>query len=107
MLAASEAASGFHPRVWVERLLMFLLKEGRTNGPIFADASGQLISSAIMKDGLIEEIIKVRRMMPDLVTHGEEEVRKLYNIGQSSRRGLQTRAREKGIPATVIDLVNR
>ena len=87
MLAASENASGFNPRVWVEILLVILLTEGRTNGLVFADAGGQLISSADMNDGIIREIIKVRRLRLDLVPCDDEKVRELYNIGRSSRRG--------------------
>ena len=87
MLAASENASGFNPRVWVEILLVILLTEGRTNGPVFADAGGQLISSADMNDGFTREIIKVRRMRLGLVTCDDEEVWELYNIVQPSRRG--------------------
>ena len=71
---------------------MVLLTEGRKNGLVCTDSDGQLTSSVHMNDGFIGEIIKVRRIRPDLVTCDEEEFWELYNTGRLSRKGSQTRA---------------
>ena len=60
-----------------------------------------------MKRHFILEILKVKAVRPDLVLCPSDEIWKSCNIGSSCRRGSQTRAREEGVPGTVIDLVNR
>jgi len=67
VLASSVTASGFKARVWVEHLLSILLTEERTDGAVFCNRDGTLISSGAMSRNFILEILKVKVVRPDLV----------------------------------------
>ena len=65
--SATETASYFRPRVWIERLLYMLLQEERTSGPVFFYEVGILVLTGAMNNQFILEIIKVTSEREDLV----------------------------------------
>ena len=82
MLAVAETASGFRARIWLERLLLILLTEGKVSGPVFCDKEGMVIGSGDMNKGFVTEVVKVKVERPDVVVCEDGVIWEAYNIGR-------------------------
>ena len=90
LLRSSDTASGFKLRIWIERLMMLLLRERNISGPVFCDKGGVLVASSAMKNFFIQESIKVNKEREDLVLCDLDQIWDLYNIWRYFRRGSKT-----------------
>ena len=106
MLSVSTTRSGFKVREWVERLVVTLWEEGKTEGPAICDVEGYVIESSKMNQEFREQLAIVQSLRPDLIKP-TINVFELYNIRRSLRRGSSSIARRENVPGTIIDLVNR
>lgn len=102
------SASGLKFRLWVERLVWLLIKEGKEldAGPAFCKEDGSMIRSYEL-DAKFHDILKViQSERNDLIPEGID-VQAVYGTYRSCRRGSLTRATEQGVKGTDLDMVNR
>jgi hypothetical protein len=105
---ANESKSGIKFRLWMERLVWLLRKEGKEKraGPAFCKVDGTMLRSYEI-DWEFHKALKVVQLeRPDLIPE-ETDVTSMYGTYRSLRRGSLTRATEEGIKGTDLDMINR
>jgi hypothetical protein len=105
---ANESKSGLKFRLWLERLVWILVREGkdRISGPAFCRVDGTMLRSYEI-DWEFHKALKVVQLeRPDLIPE-ETNVVDMYGTYRSLRRGSLTRATEEGIKGTDLDMINR
>lgn len=101
-------ASGLNVRLWLERLVWLLRKEGkeREAGPAFCNPDGSMIRSYELNGELHSALHQVQISRPDLIPKGTD-IEGNYGTFRSFRRGSLSRATEAGIKGPDLDLINR
>ena len=105
---ANESKSGLKFRLWMERLVWLLVKEGKEKraGPAFCKEDGTMLRSYEL-DWEFHKALKVVQLeRPDLIPE-ETDVVSMYGTYRSLRRGSLTRATEEGIKGTDLEMINR
>ena len=103
-------ASGLKIRVWIERLVVEVLKkEGRQDevGPAICNYDGFVMPRARINHVLHGALKKLQSERPDIVPPADMDVENDTSIHRGARRGAHTRAKEAGVPEWVIILHNR
>ena len=104
---SSISKSGLQFRLWVERLVWLLLREGNTNvGPAFCKRNGTMLRSYEM-DWEFHKALKIVQLERIDLIPDDVDVTSLYGTYRSLRRGSTTRATEAGVGPTTLDLINR
>ncbi len=105
---ASVTASGIPNRTSLERLCRVLRAEGRhlALGPAICDADGKCITRKTMNTEFHRALERIQARDPELIGH-DIQVREIYNIHRSFRRGATSRATSKGVSEADINFNNR
>ncbi len=105
---ASRTASGIPNRQCLERLARVLTTEGkhRRLGPAICDPKGRCITRAGMNNEFHRALEKVQIEKPDLIA-SDLQVKEIYNIHRSLRRGATSRATAAGVSESDINFNNR
>ena len=108
MVMVNEGKSGLKFRLWLERLVFVLTREGKQNlaGPAFCHEDGSMIMSHEMNDGFVALIQKLSFDKPHLFGAGIDLDRH-YGISRSLRRGANSRAQEEGVSIDLRKFINR
>ena len=109
MLAlANTSKGGLKIRIWLERLMEVLRREGkdRSLGPAICEEDGEGMERRKLNRILHEFINVARSIRPELLKE-EVVVEERFSIHRSFRRGSTTRAKEQGIEKSVLDMNNR
>ena len=77
--------------VWIERALSLKERRGIRHGLFFTDSRGGRMSSRDLEPGILERIIEVQRLHPELI-RSEVDVCENYGISRSFRRGSNSEA---------------
>jgi hypothetical protein len=110
MVMVNESKSGINFRLWMERLVLVLKKEGHSEsgeaGPAFCQNDGSMIYSYQM-NALFQSLLeRLKEEREDLFPKGADVV-SLYGIHRSLRRGANSRATEEGVSKETRELINR
>ena len=92
---ASKSQTGFPTRWWVEKLVAVCASEGRTHGPAFATARGDLADPGDYNT-VFRSYVKQVQEATDLVDESKE-VDSTYSLNRTLRRTLQTRLTRAGM----------
>ncbi len=105
---ASTTASGIPNRQCLERLVRVLISEGKQRqlGPAICDTHGQCISRTRMNTEFHRSLERVQHEKPELIS-GDIQVKDIYNIHRSFRRGATSRATAAGVKESDINFNNR
>ena len=100
---ASETQSGIEIRKWVERLIILLIREGRSNqvGPAICERDGFLMERWKI-NGILHEALERIQDETNLISN-DIDVTLKYSMHRSARRGMYTRAREAKVPDFIIE----
>lgn len=100
---ASETQSGIQIRKWVERLIILLIREGRSNhvGPAICERDGFLMERWKI-NGILHDALTRVQAETDLIPN-DIDVTLKYSMHRSARRGMYTRAREAKVPDFIIE----
>jgi hypothetical protein len=104
----NQSKSGLRFRLWLERLVWILEREGRgrESGPAFCKVDGTMMRSYEL-DWEFHKALKIVQLeRPDLIPE-ETDVVRMYGTFRSLRRGSLTRATEEGIKGTDLEMINR
>ena len=107
MLSVSRTWSGFEVRKWIERVAAILVDEGHTSGPAFCHANGRSFRSYEMDEELHNQLDRIVQPDNPRLIESKLDVRELFSIHRSLRRGSTARADELDISETVTNLHNR
>ena len=104
----NKTRSGIKVRLWLERLVILLKSEKRTNCPAFCDEEGYLLQASTL-EGVIHPIL---REMQGTKQHRDEipstlDVTIWYRLARSCRRGAENTALDQGMSETVVNFVHR
>ena len=102
----SKSNSGLQTGDWIERSLLLKERRGVRNGYFFADSKGRKMSSRNLEPRILERIIEVQRLCPELV-RSEVDVYESYGIPRSFRRGSNSEAQNRGVSDSDIDKNNQ
>ena len=107
-LISNKTKSGINVRLWMERLVWLLVKEGRQNsaGPAFCNEDGTMMRAYQFNGEFHLALREVQIQRPDLLPEGTD-IEGSYGTFRSLRRGSLTRATEQGIDGPDLDMVNR
>lgn len=100
--------SGINLRLWIERLVYVLVKEGKQSeaGPAFCHEDGYLISSREMNVEFLRILEIVKFNKPKLF-EGSKDIEREYGTSRSFRRGSNSRAKEEGVDKELREFINR
>ncbi|GFH43771.1 hypothetical protein CTEN210_00244 [Chaetoceros tenuissimus] len=102
--------TGIPFRIWLERALAMLRAENKIGkkGPLFCDVKGDLLKSKDLEDLILEAIenVQATQVHSELIPN-EWEVREMYGIYRSFRRGAASTAANEDVNDFTIKLVNR
>ena len=101
ILLSSVTQSGLQPRKWLERLVSRRREQGKASGPAFSDINGDVVSSSVYENIILETLKSIQDSRPDLIGP-ELDVFESYGISRSFRRGATTQAQEQGVPLDAI-----
>jgi hypothetical protein len=103
-------SSGVDVKASVEKLLEFKRSRGYTSGPAISDIDGRVFSHRVMNDALLELLEELfdsqRELFPPSIS-SKEILRQRVQVYRTLRRTSDTRAIEKKVNQTDIDVVNR
>ena len=90
-LASQSDTSKLRIRMWVERLVLVLIKEGKhlEVGPALCSESGYVLSQNALNAELWSILTKVRGIEPYLLS-GDIELERKYYVFHSFKRGATT-----------------
>ena len=91
-------------KVWIDRLLEARKSERRTHGPAFGDNNA--MRSKEYEMAILDRLQLVQEQGNNLIP-SDVMVHEEYGISRSFRRGATTEARNRGVSANDIDLMNR
>jgi hypothetical protein len=103
-------SSGIDIKASINRLIMLKESQGRVSGPAISDETGVIFSSRAMDDALhevLEDLFATKRNLFPPTIESVDELRKRYQVFRSFRRSSDTRALERRVAETDIDIVNR
>ncbi len=110
MVMVNQSKSGINFRLWIERLVLVLKKEGYTEGgdagPAFCQRNGSMMFSYQMNAMFHNLLERLKDERSDLFPKGADVI-KLYGIHRSFRRGANSRATEEGVSKETRELINR
>ena len=105
---SSVTKTGIRIRLWLERLVALLRKEGKTDCPAFCDEEGfQLAMSDI--EAIMHPVLKnlqKDRSFKDVIPKGLD-VEVEFRLARSLRRGAENQALDNKVPDSTVNLVNR
>lgn len=104
-LLASETASGFKPREWLEWLVAVRFEEGRVQGPAFCDENGNMEYSRIYEDLFLEILAEIQEERPDLIPESVDVTD--HGLSRSWRRSSTSAACAVGLDEKDVDFINR
>jgi hypothetical protein len=103
-------SSGVEVKTSLKRLLEFKRSRGHTDGPAISDLHGRVFSHRVMNDALLELLEELfdshRELFPPSIS-SKEILRQRVQVYRTLRRTSDTRAIEKKVRQTDIDVVNR
>jgi hypothetical protein len=103
-------SSGIDVRSSVSRLMEFKQSRGHTDGPAISDLNGRVFSHRVMNDALLELLEELfdshRDLFPPSIG-SKDMLRERVQVYRTLRRTSDTRAIEKKVGQTDIDVVNR
>jgi hypothetical protein len=103
-------SSGVEVRSSVARLLEFKRARGQITGPAISDINGRVFSHRVMNDALLEILEELfdshRELFPPSIS-SKEILRQRVQVYRTLRRTSDTRAIEKKVRQSDIDVVNR
>ena len=94
----------------VRRLRALKSGQGFPVGPAMSDVNGDILSSRVVDDAMLEALEEVFHQEKDIFPAGiksEEDLRKSYHCFRSFRRASDTRALEVKVGTDDINIVNR
>jgi hypothetical protein len=103
-------SSGIKVKEWVNALLEIKKSHGRVDGPLFSHHDNVVMSTHALDDLLtdvLEELYEDKPQNFPLSITSKEEIVGNYQVFRSFRRSSDTRALEKKIAGSDIDIVNR
>ena len=106
VVSVSETNSGLQPRTWAEYLVKLNSYDGLIKGPAFSDKEGKVLSSRFMNERFHDLLEQVRDDHPEFFKD-DVEIREVYSIYRSLRRGSTARAVDMKVSTSVINLHNR
>lgn len=98
--------SGVMAGKWADRLARLMIGRGRTNGWIFRDRSGVQAKIGSYNDQFFSRLARIRLGSPHLF-EPQIDIGEAYGLRRSLRRGSTTEARNRGVPAPIVDMNNR
>jgi len=105
----NETSSGIKARVWIGLLMVVHEKAGRSGGPGITNWDGTILKSSELDDRLHELLMCLFdegvKFPPEINT--QEDIIERFSIFRSLRRASDTRALEKKVGESDIDVVNR
>ena len=105
---ASVTKTGIRIRLWLERLVALLKREGKTDCPAFCDEEGYQLSMSDI-EAVMHPVLKDLqrdRDYKDVIPRGLN-VEVEFRLARSLRRGAENQALDNKIPDSTINLVNR
>jgi hypothetical protein len=103
-------SSGVDVRTSVARLMDFKRARGHVSGPAISDINGRVFSHRVMNDALLEVLEELfdshRELFPPSIS-SKEILRQRVQVFRTLRRTSDTRAIEKKVRQSDIDVVNR
>jgi len=106
MLSVSVTKSGFDVRKWAERIVNILRSENKNSGPAFCHAAGKAIKSSELDTEFHNQLEVIQDQRPDLIKPNIN-IREMYSVFRSLRRGCTSRTGELNVPDNVVNLHNR
>ena len=97
--------TGINNRYWMEKFISIKQEEGETKGWAFKNSVGEKIKQADFSEDffeLLEGIQETTTLLEDTV-----EIREVYGLSRSLRRGSNTHAHNQGVSEPRIELNNR
>lgn len=104
----NETRSGIKVRLWLERLVVLLRDEERTNGPAFCDEEGYLLQASTLED-IIHPILMEMQTIPKYKDEipPSLDVTSWYRLARSCRRGAENTALDQGTSPEIVNFVHR
>lgn len=102
---ANVTSSGLKPRWWIEKVVEVCAAEGRTSGPVFADAAGEPAASADY-DAIFRVYLKRVQSETSLVPL-EHNVDTAFSTFRTPRKSSTTRMKRAGFSPEEQDEMNR
>jgi hypothetical protein len=102
--------SGINVKEWLMSLIQIKTEDGYTEGPLFTDKEGMVMSTHALDDTLtelLEEIYDIKPSLFPISITSREEINGNYQVFRSFRRASDTRALERNVSSSDIDIVNR
>jgi hypothetical protein len=104
-------SSGIPVRDWVTRLIDLKESLGQVSGPAISNIHGQILTTAkldLLLVTILEELHDTNiELFPSSLRQNKEDLGTPYQVFRSLRRASDTRALEKNISKTDIEVVNR
>jgi hypothetical protein len=103
-------SSGIEIRASLERLMASKASQGFTTGPAISDLRGRILSHRSLNDSLmeiLEELFETHRELFPVSITEKEMLRKRVQVYRTLRRTSDTRAIDKKVSKSDIDVVNR
>ena len=103
-------SSGIEVKASIERLMNLKASQGFVTGPAISDMRGRILSHRSLNDSLLEILDDLfdshRELFPASISD-RETLRKRVQVYRTLRRTSNTRAIDKKVPKSDIDVVNR
>jgi hypothetical protein len=103
-------SSGINIGAWVQLVIDGHAQHQRVEGPAISDMSGLVSSTKVLDENLVELLEEIYDETPSLFPasiHTKDEIQSSYQVYRSLRRSSDTRALEKNVSQSDINLVNR
>jgi hypothetical protein len=107
----ASTSSGIPVKDWVESLIKTKENNGQLDGPAISDRFGRILTTSELDNRLVAVLEDFFDNQPNLfpshIRAKRDEIGTSYQVFRSLRRASDTRALEKNISKTDIELVNR
>lgn len=103
-------SSGICVYGWVTRLMRNKMSRGFTNGPLFSNWEGLILTTESLDKMQVEILEELFEDIPSLFppsVKDKEEISDAYQVYRSIRRSSDTRAIKQKVSESDIDIVNR
>lgn len=95
---------------WLNRLIDLKINRGVTDGPLFSDWGGKVVTTELLDKMLVDALEDLFDDIPTLFPPSiktREEISDSYQVYRSIRRSSDLRALEQQVKESDIDIVNR
>lgn len=103
---AAETRSGLKPLEWVNRLVQEREEQGLVKGWAFLGHKGEQAPMNYFAETILDRLVRIQEVHPDLINPGIN-VFEEFGLAWSFRRGSNSQAQNRQVPADVINWVNR